>query len=178
MAMVTGETMPDVGKRKALDAVRNEAVRAYLRSVVREDFDGNASATAKALDMSQPALSDLLSGKRGFGLSVIDAIAHLRHVSIDVVLGRAPAPTDRYPNKYPVMASAEFASASETVRGVFVELEPAGGDKSVVAWSVDLLALVQAERLGQVRSRGGERLLAEPAEQLPDNVVPLLPLKS
>lgn len=169
--------MTSVPKRKALDVARNEAARAYLRRVVTEDFEGNASAAAKALDIAQPSLSDLLSGKRGFGLSVIDAIAHLRHVSIDVVLGRAAAPDDKYPNKYPVLASAEFAAAPESVRAAFVELEPAGGDKSVVAWSSDLLALVQAERLGQLRSRGGQRLAPESEQQLPDNVVPLVPPK-
>lgn len=170
--------MSNVAKRKALDAARNEAVRAYLRRVVAEDYDGNASRAAKALDMSQPALSDLLSGKRGFGLSVIDAIAHLRHVSIDVVLGRAPAPDHPYPNKFAVMASIEYQSSAELVRDAFAELEPEGGDKSVVAWSLDFVALVQAERLGKLRSRGGERLAPQPEQQLPDNVVPLLPPKT
>lgn len=166
-------------KRKALDAARNGAVRAYLRRVVAEDFDGNASRAAKALDLSQPALSDLLSGKRGAGLSVIDAVAHLRHVSMDVVLGRAPEPDHPYPNKFPVMASAEYASASEEVQATFAELEPEGGDKSVVAWSLDLMTLVQAHRLGNVRARpGAQRLLPEPAQQLANNVVPLIPPKS
>lgn len=161
--------MNAMGKRKALDQARNDAVRSYLRRVLAEDFDGNVSAASRALDMSQPALSDFLNSNRGAGLSLIDSIAQLRGVSLDVVLGRAPDATAPLPNKRVVLASPEFAEASQAVRDAFETLERDDGrDQSVVAWAWALLSLVQAERLGTLRSRGGRRMLPEAVEAAND----------
>lgn len=169
--------------KKSLDAARNDAARAYIRKVIADGFDGNVSRFAEAIDLSQTTLSDFLNGKRGAGLSLLDAVATYRAVSIDVVIGRAPEPTESYPNKHYIRESIEYRDAPESVRHAFDALETdTERDQSVVAWALVFSRLVQAHALlgdEGLRSIGGRRLHAGDAvEQLPNNVIPLLPPKS
>lgn len=165
--------------RKSIDTQRNAAARVYIRSVVDSDFQGNVSAASVAFDVSQSTLSAFLNGGKGAGLTLLDSVANYKSVSLDVVLGRAPAPdaADLYPSKRPVIASREFQTASEDVQRAFLDLETDGGDQSVVGWSRDLLGLMESERLQRLRSRGGKRLLPDASEHREDSAVPLLPPK-
>lgn len=91
---------------------RNAALRDVVRKIVDERFDGNSSATAKALGLSPAALHDFLAGSRGAGMKLLDGLVALTGKSIESLLGR-PAPSqsneltverpDRYPNRAAVI---------------------------------------------------------------------------
>lgn len=65
-----------------------------LRKVIEEKFEGNQTRAAKALDCSQPHLSNILSGKVGPGLNQLMAMRQLTGRSIDALLGLPPTPGD------------------------------------------------------------------------------------
>lgn len=55
----------------------NESLRVLLDSYVREEHGGSQSAAARVLDISQPVLSDLLTGKKGFGPKTLHALGQV-----------------------------------------------------------------------------------------------------
>jgi hypothetical protein len=169
-----------VGKRKSLDATRNQAVRDFVRAIVTDDFKGNVSAAAVAFDVSQSTLSEFLNGNRGAGINLIDAVATYRNVDLNVVLGRAATPWQSYPNKQHIRRAAEFLTAPDTVREAFDALETDdGADRSVIAWSLDFVRLMQAHAVvGDVgmRTGGGRRLRADALEGAQEHT-PLLPAR-
>jgi hypothetical protein len=180
MALAGDDRLSGVRNRKSLDVQRNNAAREYVRMMVASDFKGNVNAAAIELGVSQSTLSAFLNGDKGAGLTLLDAVANHKSVSLDVVLGRAPAPdpNDPYPCKRMVIMSREFQGASEDVQRAFLELESDEGDQSVVGWSRDFLGLMEADRLGRLRSRGGKRLLSNEPEHAEDRPIALLPPKT
>lgn len=172
--------MDAVRSRKSLDIQRNNAAREFVWAVVRSDFKGNVSAASVAFEVSQSTLSAFLNGQRGAGMTLLDSVASYKSVSIDVVLGRAPAPdpNEKYPNKRHVILSRDFQQADEGVQRAFLDLESDDGDQSVVGWSRDFLGLVESDRLNRLRSRGGKRLLTDDSEHSEDRPIALLPPKS
>lgn len=79
--------MPPVSAR-ALPREQNERLRVVLREIIAKDFDGVISHAATKLKVSHATLSDVLSGKRGVGQKLLNALADHRHASIDELLGR------------------------------------------------------------------------------------------
>lgn len=75
-----------------IDDARNEAVRVFVSNRIKEKFEGNRSAYAKAAGVSASIVTELLKGGRGAGLRVVDRIAAEAGVSPEVVLGRAEPP--------------------------------------------------------------------------------------
>lgn len=69
-----------------LGAERNDALRRAVRTLIERDFAGNQSAAAKAFGVSAAAISDLLSGKRGGGMKLIDGIRAYTGGSFDAVV--------------------------------------------------------------------------------------------
>lgn len=102
-------------RTKALREEENEAVRAFVRAIIKDRFENNQSAAAKKWGVTQPTISDLLSRKRGAGMKLLSAVSTYAGVSIDQILGKAPLPDlvvelqDRYPNR---VEAAKFARAS------------------------------------------------------------------
>lgn len=88
------------------DVERNERLRAILDRLRIEKYDGNLSATARALGMAPPSLSDILKRKRGVGLDVLVLMAEYFDESLDVLVFGRPRLTglsiergDRYPER-------------------------------------------------------------------------------
>lgn len=77
--------------KRDLSPELNAAARRYTRALVDDDFAGNVLACAHAIGIAQGTLYDFLKGAKGAGARLLDAVARYRGVSVDVVLGRAPA---------------------------------------------------------------------------------------
>lgn len=83
---------------KALDPHVNDQIRSIVRELRDREFDGNAKAFAKRLGVSQPAISDFLSGKRGAGVAFIRKLALYTGRSTDDLLGTEPRAGSVAPN--------------------------------------------------------------------------------
>lgn len=75
---------------KSLPDAQADAARAFLRRIVAEDFAGNQSKAAVGLKVSQSQISDAMSGRRGFGVLLLQRIADYSRVTIEQVTGSAP----------------------------------------------------------------------------------------
>jgi len=73
---------------KGLSEERMAAARKFLEDFVRTKFDGNASRAAESFHMSQSQFSEVLRGKSGLGIKMLEAIADKAGTSIDRVIGR------------------------------------------------------------------------------------------
>ena len=71
---------PVVGEEK------NEILRQTVRAIRDKDFDGNLTATAKALDLTTMSLSHLVNNGRGAGAKTIDALSLYLRRSLDQIL--------------------------------------------------------------------------------------------
>ena len=71
---------PVVGEEK------NEILRQTVRAIRDRDFDGNLTATAKALDLTTMSLSHLVNNGRGAGAKTIDALSLYLRRSLDQIL--------------------------------------------------------------------------------------------
>jgi predicted transcriptional regulator len=69
----------------------NESLRAMLESYVRAKHGGSQSAAARVLEIAQPVLSDLLTGKKGFGPKTLHALAQVDARAWAVVQAMTPA---------------------------------------------------------------------------------------
>lgn len=77
---------------KSLTPAQNEHVREALRELVDKDFNGNQSAAAKSLGVTQSLVSEVLAGGRGVGPKLIQTLADYTGRTIDELYGRAPLP--------------------------------------------------------------------------------------
>ena len=73
---------------KSLRPEQNERLREIVRDLIATDFRGSATALAKALGVTQPLVSEFLSGGRGAGPKFIQALADVTGRSIDDLYGR------------------------------------------------------------------------------------------
>jgi len=85
--------MPPVSAR-ALPREQNERLRALLREIIAKDFEGGLTKAAETLKVSHATLSDVLSGKRGVGQKLLNALADFRAAEIGL---EAPSPPDWIP---------------------------------------------------------------------------------
>ncbi len=165
--------------RKSLDDERNEAVRAVVSAHVKERFDGNQTDAARAYGVKQPTLNDFLNRRSGAGVALLVGFARAAGVSLDSMLGLAPASGDAMPNRTRVMLSPEYTSASELVREAFASMEIDGEEGSVVAWSWELAKLVEMDRRGWLVRERPKLMLVDKTEQHADNrAIPLRDPKS
>lgn len=77
---------------KSLRPEQNERLREIVRDLIAKDFKGSATAAAKALGVTQPLVSEFLSGGRGAGPKLIQALADITGRSIDDLYGRPLLP--------------------------------------------------------------------------------------
>lgn len=143
MAISFAGTLHGVSTKSASPQLA-EAARAYLASFVRR-FDGNATAAAKALGVSQPTVTNILNGRNVIGFPVLEALAAHERVPFDVILGRA-APTepvvelqDRYPNRARALAAWRLLGRdAEAAEGVAALAMDRDDDPSPDEWFADL----------------------------------------
>jgi hypothetical protein len=130
-------------RTKALREEENEAVRAFVRNIIRDRFDGNQSAAAKKWGVTQPMISDLLSRKRGAGMKLLSAVSTYSGISIDQILGKAPLPElivelqDRYPNRVEAARFARASGVEEEAVQVVLSYELKSDDDPSPMWWLD-----------------------------------------
>jgi len=130
-------------RTKALREEENEAVRAFVRNIIRDRFDGNQSAAAKKWGVTQPMISDLLSRKRGAGMKLLSAVSTYSGISIDQILGKAPLPElivelqDRYPNRVEAAKFARASGVEEEAVQVVLSYELKSDDDPSPMWWLD-----------------------------------------
>lgn len=87
-------TLANVPRTKKLDRRYVDHVAGILRPIINERFDGNTTAFAKALGVSQPQVSQIVKvggGDRGIGIVVLIAIReYLGDITLDELLGLEP----------------------------------------------------------------------------------------
>lgn len=102
--------MLQIVSSKTIGPDRNEAVRRFVREQIRDVFDGNQKAAAKAYGVTPSALSELLSDKRGAGMKLLDGIAKSTGKSVDEIVGgpaHAPQPVRTvYAERYPMFRNS------------------------------------------------------------------------
>lgn len=132
-------TFPHMARHESEQA-RNERLRRKLEQLRDERFGGNLSATARALGITPPTLSDILKQKRGVGLDVLVRLADFFSESLDVLVFGRPHPTvtllvkdDRYEARAQARARARriFDRADELIVG---DLYARAEDKPVEWW--------------------------------------------
>lgn len=77
-----------------MDGAKKEMRDARLREILRalRDHHGSNAALARALKVEGPTVTEILNGKRGVGLEMIEAIADLTGRSLDDLCGRTATP--------------------------------------------------------------------------------------
>jgi transcriptional regulator with XRE-family HTH domain len=77
-----------------MDGAKKEMRDARLRGILRalRDHHGSNAALARALKVEGPTVTEILNGKRGVGLEMIEAIADLTGRSLDDLCGRTATP--------------------------------------------------------------------------------------
>lgn len=76
-----------VSKTKSLSSDTTAKLREQINAWVRNEYEDNVSAAARALGVTQTALRDVLKGNRGVGAKVLEAFAETTGRSIDGLLG-------------------------------------------------------------------------------------------
>lgn len=79
------------GEGKSFGPEANERIRTALRAVM-ERHENNQTRVGRALGISQPAVSALLSGRNNCSAAVAQRIARELGTSLDALLGVAAAP--------------------------------------------------------------------------------------
>lgn len=75
---------------KSLPPEYNAAARAFLQRYVNAQHKGNGSEAAKRLGVSQSMISDVIGGRKGVGMKLLDALTRETRASVDEILGRVP----------------------------------------------------------------------------------------
>lgn len=75
---------------RSLSAERNAKAREFLRELVDGEFKGNVSAAARVLGLTYSGLYEVLNGRRGIGMTVLDALKAHTGKSIEAILGESP----------------------------------------------------------------------------------------
>ena len=95
---------------------RAEAVRAFVRRIINERFDGNARAFATEVGLPQSAVSYVLAGKGSLGVVGLEKLADYCRCSVDEVLGRAPVDASH------LRSHPQWAIAAEAARAAHPEI--------------------------------------------------------
>lgn len=74
---------------KSLSQQQNDNARAFIKSVIDEDFEGKQTDAARKWQLSQSSISGFLSGIRGAGMKLLRAVSEYRGTTIDAILGGA-----------------------------------------------------------------------------------------
>ena len=91
---------------------RTEAIRSFLRRLIRDRYEGNASACASDVGISKSIVSDVLAGKRSLGVVNLASLADRCGVTIDEIVGRptlSVSQIDKHPQWHDVLAAARRA---------------------------------------------------------------------
>lgn len=145
------------------DPQRVDVLRAELDQMRLEHYGGNLTATARALGVTSAYLSDILKGKRGVGMKVIQGLSSLTGRSIDAVMGRGLGADSRDP--IPARAEA-LAIVEEALRKV--RAMPAQGTEGRgVEWWLLQVGFAQA----QVRLASEQRDPSVPQGRVADDSV-------
>lgn len=89
--------------RPTTGPARAEALRATVRAIVNEDFEGNQQKAATALGVTRASINHVLNGRTAPGIPITDGlVAYLRRPVEEIVAAggdiarlRAPAPAAR-----------------------------------------------------------------------------------
>lgn len=99
---------------RSLSAERNERARAFLRNLIDSQFGGSISAASRALGVTYSALHEVMNGKRGVGMRLLDAAKAYTGTPITEILGETEPPTASVHylriGDYPTWAAAETAA--------------------------------------------------------------------
>lgn len=122
---------------KTLPEPRVQAIKAFVRQIMQNDFGGSISATARALKMPQSQLSDLLNDRRGLGLAGVERAADYAKVTLDEVVGRKPPrakPMDR--RELAAELALEDGVHEEAIRAVLSEeMKAEDAQRSTLWWA-------------------------------------------
>lgn len=124
IAISPGITLRSMGKSIGLK--RNEAARAFTRTLIAERFGGHQTQAAKAFGVEQGSLSTFLSGKIGAGVQLLHGIARAAGVPVEVVIGESPAPAAP-PPRTPLDVAIEFMGPQITPEIVALTVERLAG---------------------------------------------------
>lgn len=104
--------------KKKIEGRYIEHVVRILRHVVDTEYDGNQTRAAKGLGMSQPHLSNLLSGTsdRGPGLQTLIVLRHKTNQSIDALLGLPPVADIEIGERLQMSLATEIGRIKRDVR--------------------------------------------------------------
>lgn len=116
--------VPQKSRETGLTDEQKEHLRSVLQPIVNERFEGNATAAAKAMRLSQPQVSQILLGAksaRSAGVSALVRIRAFLGMSVDDLLGLPPLHAqpdlaDEFTRKYKA-ALAELEQVIERQRG-------------------------------------------------------------
>lgn len=75
---------------KVMTEAQVERLRDVARSIIRDDFGGNQTATAKHLGIAQSQFSGFVNGTAGASLAIVVALADHTGRGTDDLLGRPP----------------------------------------------------------------------------------------
>ncbi len=91
IALATGSTVNDVSETKKLDRKYADHLAGVLRVILDERFDGNGTAFAEAVGVSQSQMSSILrkgGGDRSVGINVLIRLReYIGTMSLDEMLG-------------------------------------------------------------------------------------------
>lgn len=146
--------------------IRRARVSAYVSDRVRAETveRGAAAKLAKATKFTTAHIANVKNTRSGVGDDFVRAIAEHWGMTVEQLEAEAmkrPAPPRRVRDQYPcraiVMQGPEYAGASPRVQEAFRALRgrEGGEDKTVVEWSLDLVRLIEWDRMGLLETRGG-----------------------
>lgn len=92
--------------RRLTEPQRKQVILQQLTALRDGKFAGNLSETARALGVTPAFLSNLLNGKRGYGLKIIDALADITGKSVAEVLNEQDPPWSGIPGWEQALAAA------------------------------------------------------------------------
>lgn len=129
---------------KSLEDEQNERVRGFVQKLVDDRFEGNVSAAADKLGVSQSLVYEFLKGTRGAGIKLLRQLAAFTEVSIDDIVNGVPSSGERatsveldprYPNGAEAAAMARKLGVSERgIQAVLVDAMKYRGDPAVSEW--------------------------------------------
>lgn len=127
-------------KKKGLSDEASEHARLFLRRLCEEGFEGNVLAFSRSIGISQSHLHNVIHGKVRPGSTLLEKMADYAKVSIDVILGKAPAGGDSadfedvYPNRAKLRGTDIFKAAPPEVQSELISMRLNTGDRSYGWW--------------------------------------------
>lgn len=105
---VTGTGMVRRMGVKVMTEAQVERLRDVARAIIRDDFGGNQTATARHLGIAQSQFSGFINGTAGASLAIVVAIADHTGRGTDDLLGRPP-PRAATPGQMRIGSHADWA---------------------------------------------------------------------